>query len=138
MFSKKYKDEIKDLKDDIDLLTANLINQRNKIKLLESQKEALIKERQSLLEKEPNYELRIKNLEEKLYEREQLRRKAAGKLGGLASSNKKLKQEIEQIKQEFAKILESLNKENKSLKARLQPPKLSDLQYPRNKKLKKN
>lgn len=137
MFFKKYKEQIKELMDDRDSLTADLIKQRNKIKLLESQKEALIKERHVQLEKETNYELKIEKLENKLFEREQLRRKAAGKLGGLASYNKKLQQELKQSKQEFVKILESLNKENQSLKNRIQPPTLSDLQYPRIKRLKK-
>ena len=136
MFFKKYKEQIKELMDDKDLLTADLIKQRNKIKLLESQKEVLIRERESLLKKEKIQELKLKDLEDKLFEREQLRRKAASKLGGLVAYNKKLKEELTQSKQEFVKILEGLNKENQSLKNRLQPPKLSDLQYPRNKKLK--
>jgi len=123
MIFKKYKEQIKELKNDRDSLTVDLIKQRNKIKLLESQKEALIKECEIQLEKERDYELKIQKLDNKLNERELLRRKTASKLGGLASSNKKLKQEIEQLKQEFAKILEGLNKENQSLKNKLHPPK---------------
>lgn len=71
----------------------------------------------------------------KLLERERLRRKSAGKVGGLRSRIVSLEKELQFTKEELIKIIEKQNKEINHLKNQISPPTLSEIRNGRRKRI---